>query len=172
MSRKHRGVKSQDIAILGKLITDRNWPSQKEVSIELDISQSEVSLGLKALESVGLINVSSKKLHKIAIKEFLTHAIKYFLPLEKYGIGRGYLAGPSALEFGQKVHSDDLYVWPHESGNSRGTVVSSILSKIPESVIKNKKLYLFFSIVDIYRGLGGVRHIKEADKLLERLLNE
>ncbi|MCT4643164.1 MAG: hypothetical protein N4A33_12810 [Bacteriovoracaceae bacterium] len=172
MSRKSRGIKPQDIAILGKLITDENWPSQKEVSIELEISQSEVSLGFKALESVGLISVNSKKLHKIAIKEFLTCAIKYFVPLEKYGIGRGYFAGPSALEFGQKVHSDDYYIWPHENGDSKGVVVKPVLAKIPESVINNEKLYLFLSIVDIYRGLGGVRHIKEANKSLERLLNE
>ena len=172
MSRKNRGIKSQDIGILGKLITDRNWPSQKEVSSELKISQSEVSLGFKALESVGLINVSSRKLNKIAIKEFLTHAVKYFFPVEKYGIGRGHLAGPSASEFSQRVHSDESYIWSHEAGNSRGIVVNSILVKIPESVIQNEKLYLFLSIVDIYRGLGGVRHVKEANISLERLLNE
>ena len=50
MSRNKRGIKPQDIAILGKLIVDKNWPSQKDISNELEISQSEVSLGFKALE--------------------------------------------------------------------------------------------------------------------------
>ena len=121
---------------------------------------------------MGLIGVSSKKLHKIAIKEFITHAVKYFFPLDQNGIGRGFLAGSSAPYFNKKVHSDESYVWSYENGDARGIVVNPILSKIPESVIKNENLYLFLSIVDIYRGLGGVRHIKEADKSFERLLNE
>ena len=149
MSRNKRGIKPQDIAILGKLIVDKNWPSQKDISNELEISQSEVSLGFKALEAVGLIGVSSKKLHKIAIKEFITHAVKYFFPLDQNGIGRGFLAGSSAPYFNKKVHSDEFYVWSHENGDARGAVVNPILSKMPGSVIKNKILYLFLSLVEV-----------------------
>lgn len=172
MSRKFRGLKSHDIAILGSLVVREHWPSQIQISGDLNISQSEVSIGFKALQNVGLINIRSKKINKIATKEFIIHAIKYLAPIEKKGIGRGFLAGPSSPFFSGKVHSSDNYIWPHEEGDSRGIVVNSLVSTIPSAIITNKDLYLFLSIADIFRGLGGVRHLKEAEIELVRLLNE
>lgn len=170
--RKYRGLKPHDIAILGMLVTENDWPSQSEISRELSISQSEVSLGYKALEKVGLIQSAARKVNRIATKEFIIHVIKYLAPIEKAGMGRGFLAGPSSSFFNSKVHSDDLYIWPHEDGNSRGIIINSVISKVSESVISNRDLYLFLSIVDIFRGLGGVRHVKEAEKELDRLMSE
>jgi len=170
--RKYRGLKPHDIAILGMLVTEKNWPSQSKISRELCISQSEVSLGFKALEKVGLIQSSAKKVNKISVKEFIIHVIKYLIPIEKEGISRGFLTGPSSVFFKDKVHSDNMYIWPHEEGDSKGIIINSVIAKMPESIISNRSLYLFLSIVDIFRGLGGVRHLKEAEKELERLIHE
>ena len=121
---------------------------------------------------MGLIQISAKKINRIASKEFIVHAIKYLAPIEKEGMGRGFSAGPSCEFFKKKVHSEDIYIWPHEIGDSRGIVINSVISKISDSIVSNKNLYLFLCIVDIFRGLGGVRHLKEAEKQLERFLDE
>lgn len=170
MSRKNRGLKQHDIAVIGAILSSPDWPSQKEISLKLDISQAEVSYSFGTLERIGLINAETKKLYKTAIKELIVHGIKYFFPIEESGIGRGYPTGPSSPFFKNKVHSDNTYVWAHEDGNQRGIITNSIIHKVPISVIDDDKLYLFLSVIDVYRGLGGVRHLKEAEKYLERLL--
>lgn len=172
MQRKYRSLKPHDIIILGKLLVEDSFSSQVHISEELQISQSEVSLGLKALERVGLINNTNKKVNKVATREFITHAVKYLCPIEKEGTGRGFLTGPSSPFFNKKVHSSDIYVWPHEDGDSRGMIINALVSKISKAIILNEDLYLFLSITDIFRGLGGVRHLKEAEEQLKRLLNE
>ena len=80
--RKNRVLKQQDIIILGKLVTDNEWPTQKEIADSVILSQAEVSHALKTLDSVGLINLEQKKLNKISIAEFIEHAIKYFFNIE------------------------------------------------------------------------------------------
>lgn len=172
MNRKIRGLKPIDIGILGFLITEGSWPSQVDISRVLNISQSEVSLGLRALEKVELINLVSKKVNLISAKNFIVHTVKYLLPIEKEGLGRGFLAGPSSHFFNKKVHARDIYIWPHEDGDSRGVIVNSAVEKLSSNTIANEKLYLFLCIVDIFRGLGGIRHLKEAELKLLRLLDE
>lgn len=171
MQRKNRGLKPQDIVILGKLITDSQWPAQKDISESLKVSQSEVSHALKTLEQVGLINLKLKKINKLAVNEFITHALKFFYPIEKKGIGRGVLIGPSFSAFREKIHSDEYnYVWPDPNGESKGIIVTPLLPELSANVKDDHKLFLFLNVIEIFRGLGGVRHLQEAQKILKDLL--
>lgn len=171
MTRINRGLKPQDIVILGKLITDEEWPTQKEMSASLFVSQSEVSHALKTLEQVGLINLKQKTINKLAVTEFVTHALKFLFPVEKKGTGRGVLVGPSFFAFQEKVHSDEYnYVWPDSDGNQKGIIVTPLLPELSKAVKKSDKLFLFLNVVEIFRGLGGVRHLQEAQKILKAIL--
>lgn len=169
--RKGRALKPQDIVILGKLVTDEVWPTQNEIGGMLQLSQAEVSHALKTLEQVGLINIKMKKTNKLAISEFVIHAIKFFYPVEKKGMGRGILIGPSSNLFRGKVDSDEYnYVWPDSKGTEKGVIVIPLIENLAKLVFENKKLFLFLNIVEICRGLGGVRHIQEAQKMLKDIL--
>lgn len=169
--RKNRVLKQQDIIILGKLATDSEWPTQKEIADSIGLSQAEVSHALKTLDSIGLINLEQKKLNKIAIAEFIEHAIKYFYPIEKKGMGRGIRVGPSYSYFKSKVQSEEYnYVWPDSEGDTKGVIVVPLLPHLSQSVKDNDKFLLFLNIVEIFRGLGGVRHIQVAQKALKEIL--
>lgn len=169
--RKNRLIKSHDIVILGKLITDDQWPTQQEIAEAFQFSQAEVSHALQTLEQVGLINVKNKKTNKLAINEFITHALKFFYPIEKKGMGRGVLIGPSSHLFRETVDSDEYnYVWPNSRGSEKGVIVTPLIEDLAKLVIENKKLFLFLNIVEVFRGLGGVRHIQEAQKMLKDIL--
>lgn len=166
--RQNRVIKPQDVVILGKLISAKVWPSQKEIGDSLKLSQAEVSHALKTLGHVGLINLTTKKINKLAITEFITHALKYLYPIEKKGTGRGILIGPSSSTFKGKVQSDEYnYIWPDSNGDSKGIVVTPLLPELSSSVMENEILYKFLNVVEIFRGLGGVRHIQEAQKILK-----
>ncbi len=170
--RKNRVLKPQDIVVLGKLVTDEAWPTQKDIASSLELSQSEISHSLKTLEQVGLVNLNQKKVNKLAAMEFIVHALKFFYPSEKGGIGRGVNVGPSSSHFSKKVLSDEFnFVWPDPEGDSRGVLISPLLPKLTNSIKENEKLFLFLNVVEIFRGLGGVRHRQEAQKVLKEMLD-
>ena len=117
------------------MVTDNEWLTQKEIADSIMLSQAEVSHALKTLDSVGLINLEQKKLNKIAIAEFIEHAIKYFYPIEKKGMERGIAIGPSYSYFKSKVQSEDYnYVWPDFEGETKGVIVVPLLSNLSQSV--------------------------------------
>jgi hypothetical protein len=66
-----------------------------------------MSHALKTLDHIGLINLSSNKINKLAVTEFITHALKNLYPIEKKGNGRGILIGPSSSILKKKVWSDE-----------------------------------------------------------------
>ena len=169
--RQNRVIKPQDVVILGRLISEKVWPSQKEIGDSLKLSQAEISHALKTLDQVGLINLTTKKINKLAVTEFITHALKFLYPIEKKGTGRGILIGPSSSTFKGKVQSDEYnYIWPDPNGDSKGIVVTPLLPELSNSVKENDILYTFLNVVEIFRGLGGVRHIQEAQKILKDIL--
>lgn len=169
--RNNRVLKPQDIVVLGKLITDEAWPTQKEIANALELSQSEISHSLKTLEQVSLINVTQKRINKLAVLEFIVHAIKFFYPSEKKGIGRGIKVGPSYSYFSKRVHPDEFdYVWPDPEGDSKGVIVSPLLTRFSKTIKENEKLLLFLNVIEVFRGLGGVRHRQEAQKALKELI--
>jgi DNA-binding Lrp family transcriptional regulator len=169
--RKNRVLKQQDIIILGILITGKDWPSQREIADSISLSQAEVSHAFKTLESVGLINLEKKTLNKLAIAEFIEHAIKYFYPIEKKGMGRGLAVGPSYPYFKSKVQSEEYnYVWPDSAGETKGVIIVPLLANLAQSVKGNEKLLVFLNTVEIFRGLGGVRHMQVAQKALKEIL--
>jgi len=173
MMRKNRSLKAQDLVILGKLITDPKWPVQKDISDSLMVSQSEVSHALKTLEHVGLIDLKAKKVNKLHVIEFITHALKFFFPIEKKGTGRGLLIGPSFSAFKTKVQSDEYnYIWPDSDGSAKGIIVVPLMPDLSKAVRENPELFAYLNIIEIFRGLGGVRHLQEAQKMLRDLLNE
>lgn len=171
MMRQNRQIKPQDVVILGKLISDKDCRSQKEIADSLGLSQAEISHALKTLAHVGLINLATKKVNKLAVTEFITHALKFLFPIEKKGTGRGISIGPSSSIFKGKVQSDDYnYIWPDPDGDSKGVVITPLLSNLPKSAIGNETLFTYLNVIEIFRGLGGVRHLQEAQKILKEIL--
>jgi biotin operon repressor len=169
--RQNRVIKPQDIVILGKLISEKLWPSQKEIAESLNLSQAEISHALKTLDQIGLINLSTKKINKLAVTEFLTHALKYLYPIEKKGSGRGILVGPSSSFFKDKVQSDEYnYIWPNSNGENKGIVVTPLLPELSSTVLSNEIMFQFLNVVEVFRGLGGVRHVQVAQKILKDIL--
>ncbi|MFP5458220.1 MAG: hypothetical protein ACLGG7_05755, partial [Bacteriovoracia bacterium] len=73
--------------------------------------------------------------------------------------------------FQKKVLSDEFtFVWPDPEGDTKGILISPLLEALTSEMKKNEDLMQFLSIVEIYRGLGGVRHTQEAQKALDELL--
>ncbi len=61
-------------------------------------------------------------------------------------------------------------MWPDPDGESKGVIVSPLLTRFSKTIKENEKLLLFLNIIEVFRGLGGVRHQQEAQKALKELI--
>lgn len=170
--RKSSTLKSQDILILGCLITSKERPSQKLLSEKLFLSQAEISFGLERLKRSGLLDERKEKVNRLAAMEFFEHALKFIFPLDIGALDRGFPIGPSSEFFSRRVktNEDMIYIWPHSEGTSKGIAVIPFYETAPQTIKNDPLLAHFFSVVEILRGLGSVRHVKEAKIELERIV--
>jgi translation elongation factor EF-1beta/biotin operon repressor len=173
MKRESKGIKSQDILILMKLITLKGSPfRQVDLSSSLGISQAEIAYSLDRLKFSGLINEDKKKVNKLNSIEFLLHAVKFMFPMEYDAPARGIKVGPSSdmirKEVKEKLDMD--FVIPTLDGENVGFGIKPIYATTGKVVQSDEKVYELVNLVDILRGLGGVRHKKFAETKLRQII--
>jgi DNA-binding Lrp family transcriptional regulator len=170
IKKEQPAVKGQDILLLAKLLVNskEQFPMQKNLASELKISASEISYSLRRLDKAGLIDFENKIISRLSCVEFFEHAVKFLFPIETGTIDRGIKAGPSSLIF--KFQSDNDYILEDPFGDARGLSIIPIYPSVVEAVRSDKKLYELICVIDILRGLGKVRHQKEAKEKLKKII--
>ena len=156
--RKHLGLKPQDILLLLKLVSLGNQPSrQVDLAKDLGISQAEVVHSLSRLK-VSLLIDSQRRPIKLAVLEFLIHAVKYFFPVQLRGVAKGMPTG---------VSGEHKYVWPVEGATSQGIVVTPLYPTIPMAAQKDPLLHELLALLDAIR-MGGVGETEFATRELKK----
>lgn len=169
MSKKHPNIKAQDVVILAKLIIGDSNARLVDLASELCLSTSEVSEGIKRLQSANLLEKGKRVPLKENSKEFLVHAVKYIFPGNFGEISRGVPTAHSGPPLLKKIKSSksDTYVWPHEDGKSRGQSLTPLYSSVPRAVLKDGELHEILALIDAIR-VGRAREQKIAIKELEK----
>lgn len=164
-------MKPQDILVALKLLSLQNqtW-TQAKVAEALQISPAEMSAIFERLKVSGFLDVSKSKLHKLAIREFLIHGLKYVFPPVLGTKVRGIATGHSATPIREQiVEGDEIFVWKSAKGNRRGIELIPLYKVVPKIVATEPKLYELLVIADTLR-MGKVREreiaIAELDKRL------
>jgi hypothetical protein len=159
------GLKAQDVLVLLKasLWRDREW-RQIDMALALGLSQSEVGNALRRLHANGLLAEAKKKPQKLAVAEFLVHAVKYMFPAQMGTVSRGMPTAHSGPVLSRKLNSNsneyNRIVWPYEKGETRGVALRPIYSSVPEAAQKDEKLYELLTLVDSIRsGFGREQNI-------------
>lgn len=166
--RSFNSIRPQDIAIMLKKLVSPEL-SQKDLATLLNVSQSEVSQGTHRLKTIGLFNEKGHcKLE--AVYEFVVHALKYICPVE---VGPVTIGVPTAyakpgFKF-VRYDSNDIYVWPHPNGKSKGTSIIPFLPSIPDVCLKDDKTYALLSLIEMIR-VGKAREQKLAADELKNLI--
>lgn len=172
MKRENKGIKSQDVLVLSKLISNKDKVvKQMDLARDLNLSQAEIANSLERLKKASLIDESKKKVNKLTAIEFYKYVLKFLFPIEYDGPGRGVAAGPSADFVKEEVLNDELgHVWLDGKGETRGMLVRPIYPTVVESVKSDSVLYKLMCLVDILRGLGGKRHKIFAETELSKII--
>ena len=172
MNKQREGIKPQDVLVLSKIIAIQNEVfKQLDLALELGISQAEIAHSLNRLKRAGLLNENKKKLNKLAVIEFFKHVLKFLFPVELEGSARGISIGPSADFIKRKVRNDDFGIVVEDiDGKDKGVAVVPIYKTVAKAIKNDEKLYKIICLVDIFRGLGSVRHRQVAEAEFNKII--
>jgi len=168
-------LKPQDILVVLKLVVlkQEKW-TYNGLSVDLFMSPSEVHAAVKrAINARLLVDVRDKiSVSRDAIKEFLVHGIKYVFMPERGEITRGMPTIYTVPPLDTLLFSSDepRPVWPHPTGEIRGTSFSPLYRSAPDAARKDQDLYSLLALVDAIRG-GRAREREVAAKHLKHRID-
>ena len=173
MEERSARLKPQDVVLLIKLLVEVEPRRLVDIASELGISQSEVSMGLKRLQTAHLLDPAERTPYRRAAFEFLVYGLKYVFPATVGAIKRGIPTAHSALPLAKKIVAGQLaYVWPHEDGEVRGESLLPLYPSVPDAALKDKRLHELLALVDAVR-IGRAREQTMAiAELRTRVLGE
>ncbi|MDC6366702.1 hypothetical protein [Flagellimonas amphidinii] len=132
----------------------------------LHISQSEISKSLARSKYAGLLDMSGKKVFRLALMEFLQYGIRYVFPQQPGPIVRGVPTAHSAPPLKDLIRSNENYVWPSGRGTARGQSIIPLYSSVTKAVQNDLMLYELLALVDAIR-VGRAREKEIAIKELK-----
>lgn len=160
-------MRPHDVVVLLKILSLDNGWLNKDLSIGLNISQSEISESLNRSALAGLISPDKKKVFKSVLLKFIEYGLGYVFPAEPGAIGRGIPTAHSAPVLKNEIVSQENYVWPYASGDVRGQVITPLYPNQVKAVLQDDKLYDMLALIDSIR-VGKVREKDKALNLLKK----
>jgi len=167
-----QGIKPQDILVLLKLCLwqEREW-RHIDLSMELGLSQTEVSFALERCRVSGFLDEAKKRVNRSALLEFLIHGLKYVYPVRPGALGRGMPTAHSAPPLSKRIVSDesDQYVWACGEGKMRGQIIEPLYESVPFAAGKDAQLHELLALVDAVRAGRARERSIAADELEKRI---
>jgi hypothetical protein len=168
--RKHNGMRPQDIAVLLKIIAsnDMSWQN-KDLSLALALSASEISESLNRSQIGGLIDGKKKKVSRQSLMEFLEHGLRYVFPAVSGTLTRGTPTAHGHPFMSRLFPSDEPYVWPDPKGEARGVAIEPLYEGVTKAIRSDERLYKLLALADVIR-VGKVRERKVAIEELKKMI--
>lgn len=163
-------MRPQDIAVLLKIITiaNQDWQN-KDLSVDLWLSASEISESLNRSRIAGLIDGKKKKVSRQSLMEFLEHGLRFVFPAEPGSLTRGIPTAHSHPFMSNQFPSKEPYVWPDAQGKIRGVTIEPLYKGASKAIRTDDNLYKLLALVDVLR-VGKVRERKIAIEELKKTI--
>ena len=162
-----------DIAVLLKIITfdAPDW-KQQQLSMDLHLSQSEISKSVARSRFAGLLDEAGKHVRKLALMDFLEKGIAYVFPQRPGAMVRGVPTSHSAPPLAELIQSKENYVWPCATGKLRGQSIIPLYPQAPKAALHDPELHALLALIDALR-VGQKREQSLAiSELKKRILDE
>ena len=143
------------------------------IAHDLSMSPSMAFNGIGRARKAGLYDAHRRRPRRKALEEFLIHGVKYAYPPDLGTPTRGLPTAFAAPSLDQHLVQNDaaIYVWPHPSGDRRGTSLSPLYRSVPDVAMKDPALHHLLALIDAIR-VGGARERRLAEQLLKKYLAE
>jgi MarR family len=138
-----------------------------QVGLVLGMSSSTVFQSVKRLEAAGLVRPGTKEPNQLALREFLTHGVRYAFPPALGREVRGVPTAHSGPALQDMFDAEQPMVWPDVDGQVRGTALAPLYPKAVELPERAPEIYWALTLVDAIRA-GQARERKAAIEALEQ----
>jgi hypothetical protein len=165
-------LKPQDVLVLLHLALLRGDWSYAAVSQALGLSTSAIHAAVARSIECGLIDRHTRRVRKTELLEFLTHGLRYVLPVERGAVTTGMPTAHGATPLRERIRSstDELTpIWPDPESRQRGETWQPIHPSAVFAARRDSRLHEALALVDAIRG-GRMRERKLAVEELKRRL--
>lgn len=150
-------TKPQDIVVALKLCLDGEALSYGDLAAALGMSASEVHAAVRRLSSAHLVEPETKRVRRVALRNFLVHGVPHAFPANPREVTRGMPTAWAAPVMAGQVQSEQLPpVWPDPQGMVQGVAVKPLYPSVPGAAGRDLALYDLLALVDVLR-IGRAR---------------
>jgi hypothetical protein len=163
-------LKPQDIVVAFHLL-QRQGLSQREMAVQVGLSQPEISNALKRLHASRLLLGDGRTVVVPHLLELCVHGVKYFFPPvlghRRGGLPTVTLAPPLK---GKVAGEDTDLVWPVPRGTARANSLEPIHPCAVHAAQNDERVYELLVVLDGIR-IGGNRIRSLSEEILAELVN-
>jgi len=144
--------------------------SYAHLARELGMVPSEAHAAVRRAKLAGLVT-EDRRGNRVALLEFLIHAVKYVFPPKRGKLTRGIPTAHAAPPLVTLIDSggEPPPVWPDPEGQVRGESFEPLYRSVPKAARLDPRLYEVLALVDAIRG-GRARERALAERLLRERL--
>lgn len=164
-------MKPQDVVILLRLLMIQDpGMTQRDLAIDLFISQAEVSHSLNRCRYAGLLGAGRNEVMKRTFLDFLQYGLAVVFPTRPGPITRGVPTAHSTSPLSLDIQSNEIYIWPWAKGSVRGMGISPLYPTLPQVAASDPDFHEWLALVDALR-VGKAREGQIAlDHLKKRII--
>lgn len=166
---KQPALKPQDLIValkLGANATRDFTFSSLAQELHMSVSETHASVRRALLSRLIAMEDGRMRANHVSLEEFVFHGVSYAFPAAIGSIARGIptaSSGPVLAKYFAK-NEVDRFVWPHASGEVRGTALQPLYPSVPAAVLDDPKFYEVLTIVDAVRvGTARDRELAEIE---------
>jgi len=159
-------LKPQDLVVALKLCILKSFGTYASLGKSLGISASEAHAAVRRLTEAGLADADSKSIHRVQLRNFITHGVPYAFPVKIKEITRGVPTAWAAPVMKDLLSQSDplIPVWPDPNGKTKGVAVKPLYPSVVMAASLDPALYDLLALVDALRiGRARERHIADEE---------
>lgn len=126
-------------------------PTYAEMGVRLHLSPSTVHQSVRRLQAAGLLRPGTRQANRSALREFVTHGLRYAFPPTLGAAARGVPTAHSGPLLRDQFDATDALVWPHPGGAVRGSSIAPLYPGATSLPERAPEVYRLLTLLDAIR---------------------
>jgi DNA-binding Lrp family transcriptional regulator len=126
-------------------------PTYAEMGARLHLSPSTVHQSVRRLQAAGLLRPGTRQPNRSALREFVTHGLRYAFPPALGPTARGVPTAHSGPPLRDLFDAADALVWPHPGGTMRGASIAPLYPGATSLPERAPEVYRLLTLLDAIR---------------------
>ncbi len=159
------------VAVAHAVEPDAATPTYAEMGARLHLSPSTVHQSVRRLQAAGLLRAGTRQPNRSALREFVTHGLRYAFPPSLGAAARGVPTAHSGPLLRDQFDAADALVWPDPGGAVRGASIAPLYPGATSLPERAPQVYRLLTLLDAIRA-GRARERNAAIAAFNRAITE